>query len=179
MRDLLVQLAIVNVLGGAYLQLLPAVAAEQVGHGPYTLGVLMASGGCGALVGALYLANRTSVDGLRPVMLRCRILLGAAMISLELATTTWLAAPLVFVIGMALMIQLAATNTLIQTIVEPALLGRMMSMYAIANTGGMPLGAFLEGMIASRVGAIHTLAGAGVLVVIAALALGRSESVAR
>jgi MFS family permease len=168
-RDLLVQLAIISVLGGAYLQLLPAVAAEQVGHSPYTLGVLMASGGCGALVGALYLANRTSVEGLRPVMIRCRVVLGVAMIALELATTTWLAAPIIFVVGMALMIQLAATNTLIQTIVEPALLGRMMSMYLIANTGGMPLGALLEGMIARQVGAIHTLAGAGVLVVITAL----------
>lgn len=173
MRDLLVQLAINSLLAGAYLQLMPAIAAEQGGTGPYTLGILMASGGCGALAGALYLANRRDVHGMRELIVRCRLVLGIAMISLELTPTVWLTAPVIFVMGMALMIQLAATNTMIQTLVEPALLGRMMSMYAIANTGGMPLGAFLEGAIASHAGAVNTLAGAGCLVVLAALALGR------
>lgn len=173
LRELLVQLAINSVLAGAYLHLLPAVAAEQVGRGPYTLGVLMASGGVGAFAGALYLARRPSVDGLRSVIVRCRLVLGAALIGLEAAHTTWIAAPVVFVIGLSLMIQLAATNTLIQTFVGREMIGRVMSMYAIANSGGVPVGAFFEGLIASHVGAIHTLAGAGCLVVIAAVMLGR------
>jgi predicted MFS family arabinose efflux permease len=173
MRDLLVQLAINSLLAGAYLQLMPAVAAEQGGTGPYALGILMASGGGGALAGALHLANRRDVHGMRELIVRSRLVLGVAMIALELAPTTWLAAPAVFIMGMALMIQLAATNTLVQTLVEPALLGRVMSMYAFAVTGGMPLGALLEGAIANHAGAVNTLAGAGCLVVIATLVLGR------
>jgi MFS family permease len=175
LRELVVQLAINSVLAGAYIQLLPAIAAEQMGTGPYTLGILMASGGLGALVGALYLASRTNLEGLRVVIVRSRIVLGIAMLSLDLASHVVLAAPVIFVMGMALMIQLAATNTLIQSIAEPAFLGRMMSMYAIANTGGVPVGAFVEGLIADHVGATHTLAGAGVLVVAAALVLGRQR----
>lgn len=176
LRDVLVQLAVNSVLAGAYLQLLPAVAAEQVGQGPYTLGILMAAGGFGALVGALYLANRTSVDGLRIVILRSRIVLGTAMMMLLVATTTWLAAPVVFVMGAALMVQLAGTNTVVQTAGEPAMLGRVMSMYAIANSGGVPLGALIEGSIAEYVGAAHTLAGAGLLVVLVTLAFRRNTS---
>jgi MFS-type transporter involved in bile tolerance (Atg22 family) len=109
------------------------------------------------------------------VIVRSRMVLGTAMIALELAHTTWLAAPIIFVMGMCLMTQMAGTNTLIQTLVEPAMIGRVMSMYAIANSGGMPLGAFTEGLIASYAGAIHTLAGAGCVVVIAALVLGRAS----
>ncbi len=174
-RELLIQLAINSLLAGAYLQLLPAVAAEQVGHGPYTLGILMAAGGCGALAGAFYLARRATTAGLHAVIVRCRVLLGVAMIALELAHATWIAAPLIFVMGLCLMIQLAGTNTLIQTIAPPHMLGRVMSMYAVANNGGMPLGAFLEGLIAEHAGAIHTLAGAGCLVALAALTLGRAS----
>jgi predicted MFS family arabinose efflux permease len=81
----------------------------------------------------------------------------------------------IFVMGLCLMIQLAGTNTLLQTMAPPFMLGRVMSMFAIANNGGMPVGAFLEGLIAERAGAIHTLAGAGVLVVIAALTIGRAS----
>ena len=175
-RDVLVQLAVNSVLAGAYLQLLPAVAAEQVGHGPYTLGILMASGGLGALGGTLYLASRTSVEGLRPVVLQSRIVLGCAMMLLIFATTTWLAAPVVFVMGAALMVQLAGTNTIIQTAGDPAMLGRVMSMYAIANSGGVPLGAIIEGSIAEYAGAAHTLAGAGLLVVLVTLAFRRNTS---
>lgn len=175
LRELLIQLAINSVLASAYLQLLPAVAAEQVGHGPYTLGILMASGGCGALFGAFYLARRQTTEGLHRVIVRCRILLGLAMLSLELAHYTWIAAPVIFVMGLCLMIQLAGTNTLLQTMAPPHMLGRVMSMFAIANNGGMPVGAFLEGLIAEQAGAIHTLAGAGVLVAIAAVTLGRAS----
>lgn len=175
-RDVLVQLAINSVLAGAYLQLLPAVAAEQVGHGPYTLGILMAAGGFGALAGTLYLASRTTVDGLRSVVFQSRFVLGVAMMLLVVATTTWLATPVVFVMGAALMIQLAGSNTLIQTAGDPAMLGRVMSMYAIANSGGVPVGAFIEGSIAEYAGAAHTLAGAGLLVVLVTWGFRRNTS---
>jgi MFS family permease len=176
LREVLVQLAINSVLAGAYLQLLPAVAAEQVGHGPYTLGILMASGGFGALAGTLYLASRTTVEGLRAVVLQSRLVLGGAMMLLVVATTTWLAAPVVFVMGAGLMIQLAGTNTIVQTVSDPAMLGRVMSMYAIANSGGVPVGAFLEGSIAEHAGAANTLAGAGLVVVAVTLLFRRNTS---
>jgi predicted MFS family arabinose efflux permease len=75
---------------------------------------------------------------------------------------------------MCLIIQMAATNTIIQTIVEPQMLGRVMSLYVMAFTGSMPVGAFLEGTIASHAGAVNTLAGAGVLCMVAALVFRRA-----
>ncbi|MBL9015170.1 MAG: MFS transporter [Myxococcales bacterium] len=173
-RAVLILLAVVSLLAGAYMSMLPVVAAEHLGGGPYTLGVLMAAGGLGALTGALYLANRTTVVGLGGVLARSSLVLGLALLSLELARWTWLAAPILFVVGLCLMVQLAATNTIIQTIADPTKLGRVMSLYAMAFTGAMPIGAFLHGSIASRVGAVHSLAGAGALCVVAALAFRRA-----
>jgi MFS family permease len=173
-REILVLLAATAVLAGAYSSLLPVVAAEHLGGGAYTLGILMASGGLGALSGALYLASRTTVLGLGGVIARMSLVLGVALIALEMTPSIWLAAPTLFVVGLALMVQMAATNTIVQTIVEPAMLGRVMSLYAVAFSGGMPVGAFLEGSIASQVGAVHTLAGAGVLVVLCGLVFRRA-----
>jgi MFS family permease len=168
-RAVLALLAISSVLGGAYTSLLPVVATEELGGGPYTLGILMSSGGMGALAGALYLASRSTVVGLGTVIARCAFGLGLAMIALELATTVWLAAAIVFAIGLNLMVQLAATNTIVQTVVDTDKLGRVMSLYTIAFTGGMPLGAFLEGSLAHQIGAVHTFAIAGVICIASAL----------
>jgi MFS family permease len=168
-RAVLLLLAASSVLGGAYGTLLPVVAATQLGGGPHTLGILMSAAGLGALTGALYLASRTSVVGLTTVIKRCALGLGVGLIGLELATTTAIAVPLLFLVGMAMMVQMAATNTLCQSIVEERMLGRVISLYAVAFFGGAPLGALLEGALASQIGAIHTLAVAGSICVVCGL----------
>jgi MFS family permease len=162
-RAVLLLLAVSSVLGGAYTTLLPVIATTTLHGGPHTLGILMSAAGCGALVGALYLASRSSVLGLVNVIKRCAIGLGVGMLALELVSTMWAAVPLLFVIGMAMMVQLASTNTLLQTLVDDKMLGRVISLYAVAFFGGAPIGALLEGTLASQIGAIHTFAIAGAL----------------
>ncbi|HEX7837365.1 MAG TPA: MFS transporter [Kofleriaceae bacterium] len=164
-RAVLLLLAASSVLAGAYSTLLPLVAGTTLHGGPDTLGFLMGAAGLGALTGALYLASRTSVVGLAAVIKRCSLGLGVGMIALEFATSTAVAVPLLFVMGMSMMVQLASTNTMIQSIVDDKMLGRVMSLYTVAFFGGMPVGALLEGMLASQIGAIHTFAVAGVLCV--------------
>ena len=162
-RSVLLLLAMSSVLGGAYSTLLPVVAATTLRGNAHTLGLLMGSAGCGALCGALYLASRASVLGLLNLIKRCAIGLGAGMIALELAGSLSIAMPLLFVIGMSMMVQLAATNTLLQTVVDDKMLGRVISLYAVAFFGGAPVGALLEGALANQIGAIHTFAIAGLL----------------
>jgi MFS family permease len=168
-RAVLLLLASSSVLGGAYATLLPVIAATTLRGGPHTLGILMASAGCGALTGALYLASRTSVLGLATVIERCALGLGAGLIGLELATHMAIAMPLLFLVGLSMMMQLAATNTLIQSIVDDKMLGRVISLYAVAFFGGAPVGSLLEGALASQIGAIHTFAVAGALCLLAGL----------
>jgi MFS family permease len=173
-RATLLLLAASSVLGGAYNSLMPVVADEALHGGPYTVGILMGAGGLGALTGALYLAHRTTIVGLGGVIARCAFGLGFGLAALELATSVWIAAPILFGVGMCLMIQMAATNTIVQTIVDQDKLGRVMSLYAVSFAGGMPIGAFLEGALASRIGAIHTFFLAGVICMGCALAFRRA-----
>ncbi len=162
-RDLMLLLGVTSIFGGAYISLLPAVAAGSLHGGAHGLGWLMA--GAGSLLGTLYLASRPSVVGLDRVIANCGLGLGGGLIALELAPSVLAAVPVMFVIGGSLIVQWAATNTLVQTIAEDDKLGRVMSLYAVAFFAGAPVGALIEGTLASWIGPINTfaLAGAGVL----------------
>ena len=164
----LVMLAISSVTGGAYGALMPIIAATTLHGGPHTLGLLMGSAGFGALVSALYLASRSSVLGLPTVIARCALGLGLGLLSFEFAVSMWIAMPVMFVIGLTMMMQLAATNTLLQTIVDDKMLGRVISLYAVAFFGGTPVGALLEGSLANQIGAVHAFAVGGVVCVASA-----------
>ena len=55
------------------------------------------------------------------------------------------------------MVQMAASNTLIQTIVEEDKRGRVMSFYTMAFMGTAPFGSLLAGFVAEKIGAPYTL----------------------
>jgi MFS family permease len=169
-RTVIALLAVTSVLGGSYTTLLPMVAGTTLGGGPHTLGILMGSAGLGALVGALYLASRSTVVGLAGVIGRCTVGLGAALIAMRFVTDVWVAVPFLFVTGLTWMVQLGSTNTILQTVVDPDKLGRVMSLYAVAFFGGMPLGALIEGMLADQLGPMNTFMCAGLAVGLAGLA---------
>jgi MFS family permease len=172
-RAVLLLLAVTSVLGGSYTTLLPMVAGSTLQGGAHTLGILMGSAGCGALVGALYLATRATVDGLAGVIGRATLTLGCALIALRFVTTAWVAVPLLFITGMSWMVQMASTNTVIQTLVDRDKLGRVMSLYAVAFFGGMPLGALIEGWLADHIGPMNTFLCAGLAVTTAGLVYSR------
>ena len=173
-RAVLLLLAVTSVLGGAYTTLLPMVATTTLGGGPHTLGILMSSAGLGALAGALYLATRSTVVGLGGIIARSTIMLGCSLIALGFAPNAWVAVPLLFMTGLSWMVQMASTNTIIQTIVDTDKLGRVMSIYAVAFFGGMPLGALLLGFSADGIGPMRTFLVAGAAVAIAGLAYRRA-----
>ena len=167
-RAPLTLLAVTSVLGGAYSTLLPMVAGKTLAGGPHTLGVLMAAAGCGALVGALYLASRQTVVGLAGVIGYATVLLGFGLCALRFAPSVYIAFPLVFACGLGWMVQMASTNTIIQSTVDTAMLGRVMSLYALAFFSGMPVGALLQGWLADHIGPMNTFLCSGLAVLVAA-----------
>nr|HEX4315120.1 MFS transporter [Kofleriaceae bacterium] len=169
-RAVLLALTATSVLAGAYSNtLMPLLNGDELGGGEHSLGVLMAAGGCGALCGALYLASRSSIVGLGGVIARCNLGLGASLACLGFVTSVWLATPLVFVLGTCLMVQMASTNTIIQTVVDSDKLGRVMSLYAVSFFGGAPVGALLDGTLASAFGVRPTFVAAGLAAVTCAI----------
>jgi MFS family permease len=168
-RALLTLLAIVSMLGMSYSVLLPVFATRVLEGDARTLGLLMASGGVGALSGALLLAARKTVVGLGKWIMLMPAALGAAMIGLSFSGSLAPAMACVLAAGFAMMMQMASTNTVIQTIVDEDKRGRVMSFYTMAFMGAAPLGSLLAGYFADRVGAPLTVRVAGVCCIAASL----------
>jgi MFS family permease len=167
-RSILLLLALVSLLGMPYTVLMPVFAARVLHGGPHTLGYLMAAIGVGALAGALMLAARKSVLGLGRVIPLSAVIFGAALVGFGLSHIFWLSVVLLLAAGFGMMRQMAASNTLLQTIVEDEKRGRAMSFYAMAFAGMSPFGSLLAGVLAQRFGAPATVIASGVLCTIGA-----------
>jgi MFS family permease len=152
-RAILLQLAMISLLGTSYQVLLPVFAKDILQGGPKTLGFLQAAAGVGAIAGAITLASRTSVRGLGRVVATAAFLFGAALIGFSFSRTMWLSAVLLIGAGFGMMIQMASCNTLLQTIVDDDKRGRVMSFYTMAFMGMGPFGSLLAGALSTRFGA--------------------------
>ena len=173
-RALLVLLAIVSVIGTPYIVLLPVIAREVLHGGAGTLGALTAASGLGALAGALYLASRSTVVGLYRVIPICTLGFGLGLLAVSQSRWLLLSMSLMVVVGGSLMVQLAASNTILQTLVDEDKRGRVMSFYSMAVFGVVPFGSLLAGSLSDRIGATRTLSIGGALCCVASYAFYRS-----
>jgi MFS family permease len=167
-RSLLTLLAVVSLLGMSYSVLLPVFATDVLKGGADTLGFLSAAAGIGALTAAVLLAGRKSVLGLGRWIAFSPCLLGLALVGFSFSRDLRLSLAVLFVAGFAMMMQMASTNTVLQTIVDEDKRGRVMSFYTMAFMGMAPLGSLLAGFLAERLGATLTVSIAGVCCIAAA-----------
>jgi MFS family permease len=165
-RSALTLVAIVSTAGTPYTVLMPAIAAMELRGGANTLGLLMTSTGVGALTGALYLAQRETVVGLGRIIMYATLVFGAGLVAFSMTTSLWLACVVLAIAGCGFMEHLAATNTILQTIVEERLRGRVMSFYTMAFFGTVPIGSLIGGVIADRFGAPMTVRISGIVCLI-------------
>lgn len=152
-RDLLVLLSVISLVGVPYVVLFPVFASDVLGGGAGTLGLLTSCAGLGSLVGALTLASRRSVRGLGRVIAWGSAAFGLSLVGFALSRTTLLSCVLLVVSGSAMIVVTASTNTVLQTIVSEDMRGRIMSLYTMAFVGMTPLGGLAGGAIANRIGA--------------------------
>ncbi len=156
-RSVLLLLALVSAMGMPYTVLMPAMASTVFRGGPHTLGFLMTASGVGAVAGALFLASRRTVLGLGRVIVIATLSFGAALVVFGLTRAMWLALLVLPFAGAGFMVEMASTNTILQTITEERLRGRVMAFYTLAFLGTAPLGSLLAGVVADRIGAPGTI----------------------
>jgi MFS family permease len=168
-RKVLLLLALVSLVGMPYTVLMPVFADEVLRGGPNTLGLLMAASGVGALAGALFLAGRRSVLGLWTYIPLAAAAFGAGLVAFSFSRVLWVALVLMVATGLGFMVQMAASNTVLQTIVDEDKRGRVMSFYTMAFMGTAPFGSLLAGSVAERLGTPHTLLFGGVGCVVGAV----------
>jgi MFS family permease len=168
-RSIILLLALVSLVGVPYSVLMPVFATNVFHGGPHTLGFLMTASGAGALLGALWLATRRTVVGLGRVIVFASGAFGAGLIAVALARTLVIAILCLAVAGFGFMVQMASSNTVIQTIVDDEKRGRVMSFYMMAFLGTAPFGSLLAGFLSTHIGAPRTLIVGGVCCVAGAL----------
>ena len=161
-RSSLVLLALVSMMGMPYTVLMPAVASKVLHGGAHTLGFLMTASGVGALIGALYLASRRSVLGLGRAMWVATSTFGIGLIAFGLSRWFWLSMLVLPIVGAGMMVTMASTNTILQTIVEERLRGRVMAFYTMAFLGTAPIGSLVAGVAANRFGTEATIVAGGI-----------------
>jgi MFS family permease len=170
-RALLLLLGLVSLMGTPYSVLMPIIADQRLHAGARGMGILMGAAGVGALIGALRLARRTTLQGYGRSVAVAAIGLGISLVAFSTARQLWLAVALLVPVGYAMMTQMAATNTLIQSMVPDALRGRVMAMYSMMFMGMAPVGALLAGALAERLGAATTVALGGLFCIAGGLTL--------
>jgi len=171
-RALMLLLGLVSFTALPYAVLMPLFADQILHGGPKALGLLMGCSGVGALCGALTLATRKTVHGLgKWVAIACAGF-GASLLLFTFSRTLWLSGVLLVPAGFFAMIQMASSNTLIQSMVPDRLRGRVMSVYAMTFMGMAPLGSLLAGSLAHTLGPSVTVAIGGSIAVVGAIIFG-------
>jgi MFS family permease len=172
-RSLLLLLALVSLTGMPYTVLMPVFAKNILHGGPHTLGFLLGASGVGALVGAIYLASRKSILGLGKLIIIALNIFGTGLIVFSISRTLSLSLLFLGFTGFGMMVQMASSNTVLQTIVEEDKRGRVMSLYTMAFMGMVPFGSLLAGSLASKIGAPGTIIISGAACILGSILLAR------
>jgi MFS family permease len=156
-RTILLLFALISLMGMPFMVLMPIFAAQVLHGGPHTLGFLLGASGVGALISAVSLALRKTVRGLTSMIQISATVFGIGLICFGLSRTFPLSMFLMLIVGFGMMQGLAASNTVIQTLVPEDKRGRVMSYYTMAFVGMAPFGSLLAGTLAHHLGAPHAV----------------------
>ncbi|HWA99331.1 MAG TPA: MFS transporter, partial [Pirellulales bacterium] len=168
-RAILLMVAVASLTGMPLTVLMPVFASQTLGGGPETMATLMSSMGIGALASAVYLTSRPSVLGLGKHIAFAACGFGLGMILFSWSRSLWFSVPILVGTGFCMMLQLASSNTMLQTIVDEDKRGRVLGLYAMSFLGVGPLGSLAAGFVAEQIGAGNTVRIAGAFCLVAGL----------
>ena len=168
-RTILMLFALLSLMGWPFMVLMPVFAAQVLHGGPHTLGFLMGAVGVGSLTSALAMVLRRSVRGLTKMIPIAALAFGVGLICFGLSSVLWLSMLMMLVTGFGMMQGLTASNTILQTLVDEKMRGRVMSYYTMAFVGMAPFGSLLAGALAHAIGAPHTVIVSGIACILGSL----------
>jgi MFS family permease len=152
---------------------MPIFAADILQGGSETLGLLMAASALGALIASVYLSSKSQIYGLEKAIAIAPLLLGTGLIIFSLSHTLLFSLPVMVLIGFSVILQLASTNTVLQTIVDDDKIGRLMSLVSMAFMGVVPFGDLYSGWLAGQIGVTNTFFWNGLVCLVGSLIFSR------
>jgi MFS family permease len=168
-KSIILLLGLVSLMGASYQVLMPVYAKVILRGDSHTYGFLMGAAGAGALLGAVYLASRENVIKLGRIIPAATALLSAGLVAMAFNKSFPVSLFLMFFVGLGMMTQTAASNTVIQTITDDDKRGRVMSLYTMALMGTAPFGSLFAGWMAKLLGTPWTMFIGGTVCLVGAL----------
>jgi MFS family permease len=168
-RSILGLFALLSLMGWPFMVLMPVFAGQVLHGGAHTLGFLMGAVGVGSLISALSMVMRRSVRGLSKMIPIAASVFGIGLICFGLSHVLWLSMLMMLVAGFGMMQGLTGSNTIIQTLVDENMRGRVMSYYTMAFVGMAPFGSLLAGALAHAIGAPRTVIVSGVACILGSI----------
>lgn len=142
-----------SILGVPYMALMPVFARERLGLNASGYGLLLACVGIGGLVGALGIAAQAGRQAGTRTLRFATLVFPAVLLLLSAVVRPGLAYVLLFLAGIAMIINSAVSNAILQHIVPDAMRGRLMAAYSFVVVGlSQTIGSFVAGIVARMVG---------------------------
>lgn len=166
MRALVVRNLAFSVCASAFWALLPVIARDQLGLGAGGFGLLSASFGIGAIVGAISIPGLLHRQSMNRVVTSGAHLWAFATLIVALTGITALALVGAFCGGMAWVYVFASLSAGTQSSAPAWVRARAVSMNIVATQGCLAIGSAVWGALASGVGTHWSLAASAVAVIL-------------
>jgi len=172
-RYLLLLVVVTGFFGLPFQVFMPVYAKDILGGGAELLGILTGSMGAGALVGAFYLASQKSSVSIPRIIILTVVVFSLTLMGFAYSTIIPLSIGLMFFMGFGIIASFAATNTLLQVIVDEDKRGRVVSLYGMSFMGITPIGSLLLGSLSHRWGVQVVLFACGFFCLLALILFAR------
>ena len=143
--------------GVSFMVLLPLLTGEVFKEGSEVFGYMNSALGLGAIVGGVYLANRSQTEGIQKLIFFAAAIFSLALLAISFSQTLTLTLIAIAFTGLGRVVVFAGTNTLLQTISEEDKRGRVLSLYNSMFWASVTLGGMLVGALADLIGVMHTI----------------------
>lgn len=144
--------AVLSVTARPFVELLPGFAGEVFERGAGGLAALSSAVGIGAIAAGLFLAQRGTRRGLTETAMLAALLIALSTLALALSPTFWLALVAVAFAGFGMVTAGVGTQTLLQTSVDEAVRGRVLSLFGLVFRSGPAVGALAMGLASEVAG---------------------------
>jgi MFS transporter, DHA1 family, staphyloferrin A biosynthesis exporter len=169
LRTLVILALAPMIFGMPYMTMLTVFARDVLDAGGDGLGLLTASAGAGAVVGAIFVASRGARAGRRQHMLIGLVIFGGMLALFASSSWLWLSSLLLLGVGFGHQMFMALNNSIVQEEVDPEFRGRVVSTLFM-NRGLVPLGTMLAGIGTDLIGVQATMGIMGIMLCLLAMA---------
>ncbi len=153
LRALLMMVGTFSFWGASFTSLMPIFSDQILHSGARGMGIMTGLSGLGAVSGAIFLATRKHLIGIKKVIATLALVGSVSLFMFGLSANFIFSCFLLLISGFGFIIIFAGSNTLLQALSPDNLRGRIISLFSTMLMGMYPLGSLVIGYLAQKMGA--------------------------